>query len=82
MNLSGDGIAAGRAREMEVSFETDQIIIDNVHGYQIRLARNAMAALLFPGLDGRSAREEAAAKRAESYSDRLMSSSRSFGSMK
>ncbi|MFG1352357.1 ThiF family adenylyltransferase [Xanthobacter autotrophicus] len=46
MDLSGDGLATGPAREIGFEWRPHHVILDGQHGYQIRMSEEARAAVL------------------------------------
>lgn len=46
MDLSGDGLATGPAREIGFAWRPNRLMSDSQHGYQIRLSEEAQAAML------------------------------------
>lgn len=46
VDLCGGGLATGPAREIEFTWQPDHMLKDQRHGYEIRLSRDARAAML------------------------------------
>ena len=46
IDLSGDGLATGASREIGLEWRPDRVLLDGHHGYQIRMAEEALAAML------------------------------------